>query len=91
MINQKTAKMIRKYAKLRGKNQIEINEKTLRLAWDHASPQKQAFYKKEMQEYFRAVDEGRIKPGESILLSALATNQKEDTTAEDERDTKTSL
>lgn len=71
MINAKSSKMIRKYARLRGKTDPRITEKILSDFFKRSSKEKQQFFRKEMQEYFDAIDSGRIKAGQSLLHAAL--------------------
>lgn len=71
-MNQKTEKMIRRYARLRGKNELAINAKLLKQIYIKAEPELQKLYKEEMQNYFDAIDQNRIKPGDSYLHSILS-------------------
>jgi len=87
-MNAKTVKMIRKYTKLRGKNDFRINIKTLSTVFRNASPSWQEVFKKEMKEYFEAVESGQIEPGQSILsVVASPDNINGDSSAQNERDT----
>jgi len=71
-MNQKLEKTIRKYARLRGKNEIAINPKLLRQVYIKATPEMQKVYREEMQDYFDAIDQKKIKPGDSYLHSILS-------------------
>ena len=71
-MNQKLEKTIRRYARLRGKNEIAINPKLLRRIYIKATPEMQKVYRQEMQDYFDAIDQKKIKPGDSYLHSILS-------------------
>lgn len=86
-MNDKTVKMIRKYARLRGKNEVALNEKLLKRVYENASLENQKLYRTEMEDYFKAIDQKLIKPGDSYLYSILQvieqeTNGKSKPTAE---------
>lgn len=69
-MNSKTAKMIRKYAKLRGEGN-PLDYDLLKDTYENASPEYQEQFKKEMQQYFKAIDAKTIDPGQSILHSMI--------------------
>lgn len=70
-MNAKTLKMIRRYAKLRGKKDPRLNADVLTSIYETASSESQKDFKAEMELYFRAIDEGRIEPGDSIIHISL--------------------
>jgi len=69
MLNSKVTKMIRKYAKLRGQNSVALNYKVLKKVYEKANPLKKRIFRKDMENYFGAVEKGLIKPGESYILA----------------------
>lgn len=70
MINQKLAKKIRRYVRLRGANDPRLNEKVFKKAYERSSPQLRQHHEKEMDDYFIAIEEKRVIPGNSILTAA---------------------
>lgn len=63
-MNQKTAKLLRKYRQYRGKGMLNI--RILKNTFEKADTQMQKEYIKEISGYIRAVDEGRINPGDLL-------------------------
>lgn len=61
-MNQKTAKLLRKYRKYRGKGMLNI--RILKNTFEKADSKMQKEYMSEINSYIRAVDEGRIHPGD---------------------------
>lgn len=57
--------MIRRYARLRGKHQLGVNEKTLRIAYQNANEKQRALYKKEMREYFDSLNTAQDEQGQN--------------------------
>jgi hypothetical protein len=64
--------MIRKYAKLRGHGIEGINEKTLTIVYERSSGVKQMYLKKEMNDYFDAIESGAVLPGQPIFQQLVA-------------------
>ena len=71
-MNIKTRHMIRKYAKLRGHGIEGINEKTLTIVYERSSGVKQMYLKKEMNDYFDAIESGAVLPGQPIFQQLVA-------------------
>lgn len=63
-MNQKTAKLLRKYSKYRGKGMLNI--RILKNTFENADTQMQKEYVSEINRYISAVDEGRINPGDLL-------------------------
>ena len=59
--------MIRKYARLRGKGEKAINADLLTKIYYKADDKKKELFKKEMTDYFNALDGGLIQQGQSLL------------------------
>lgn len=66
-MNAKTHKMIRKYARLRGKGEKAINPDLLTKIYYKSDDKKRELFKKEMIDYFNAIDAGLIQQGQSLL------------------------
>jgi len=66
-MDQKILKQIKKYARLRGKDQEGITAETLEKAFLQASPDQQFRYLQEMEDYFAAIASQKVIPGQSIL------------------------
>jgi hypothetical protein len=62
-----TKKNIKKYAKLRGHDNLGINPDTLWTAYVRASDEMKEKYDREMETYFDAIKDKSIKKGQSIL------------------------
>ena len=58
---------IKKYAELRGFNNIGITYETLLQAYNRVSDIEKLKYEKEMDQYLKAIEEGKIQKGQSIL------------------------
>jgi len=65
----KKLKEIKKYGRLRFANELRYNERTFVKIYMKASPEKQKLFDDEMQTYFKAIENGEIQPGDSILKS----------------------
>lgn len=64
-----------------------INFKTLKDIFKKADKKTRQVYKKEMQEYFEAIDTGLIKPGDPIQKALLISSLFDD---DDQPESKTS-
>jgi len=67
LMNAKTHKMIRKYARLRGRGEKAINADLLTKIYQKSDDKKRELFKKEMADYFSAIDAGQIQAGQSLL------------------------
>lgn len=76
-MNSKIAKKIRKYSKLRGIGDERMSPKVLKKIFEKSSPKDQQEYIEEMDKYIQAIESGKIKPGESLILSGLPRSKSE--------------
>jgi len=68
-ITKENLKKIRKYAKLRGIYEPALNYKTLKKIYMSADDHTKGIFDKEMNVYFKAIDDKKIEKGQSILHS----------------------
>jgi len=68
-ITKENLKKIRKYAKLRGIYEPALNYKTLKKIYVDADSHRRGIFDKEMNVYFKAIDDKKIEKGQSILHS----------------------
>ena len=66
-ITKENLKKIRKYAKLRGIYEPALNYKTLKKIYVGANDHMKGIFDKEMNVYFKAIDDKKIEKGQSIL------------------------
>jgi hypothetical protein len=83
-MNTKTIKRIRRYSRVRFENNPLLSADRLKRIYMRSSPEQQKKYMKEMKDYFQALEEGRIKPGQSIVEVPDEVESKDDTTNRDE-------
>jgi len=72
MIGNKVSKMIRKYAKLRGAGNPALSVSILRRVYERGSQLQRRIFRKDMENYFLAIEKGLIKKGESYVLAGFA-------------------
>jgi hypothetical protein len=83
-MNTKTVKKIQKYSRLRFEGNPLLSGDKLKRIYKKSSPEQQKKYMLEMNTYFQALEEGRIKPGQSIVEVPDEVESKDDTTNRDE-------
>lgn len=71
-MNTKVAKKINKYSELRGAGNPAFEPKLLKKVYDMATPERKKLYEKEMDEYFKAIEQKKIKVGQSILHKVIS-------------------
>ena len=70
-LNNKIRKKIRRFGKLRFAGDIRYREQVLFNIYEFADPEKKQQLEDEMTDYFHAIQEGKLKPGDSILKLAI--------------------
>lgn len=76
-MNDKVKEHIKRYAKLRGRNNEAINIESLTQAYLAGTPAQKKEYVREMESYFDAIREKRILAGQSILHTVYVEEEKE--------------
>lgn len=66
-ITKENLRRIRKYAKLRGGSEPALNYKTLKKIYVGSNDNKRKLYDKEMNQYFKAIEDKKVEKGQSIL------------------------
>lgn len=77
-MDKNTSKMIRRYSKLRGNGKVEFNYKHLKRVFEGSTEEEQKEYKKEMQNYFEAIEAGEVKLGEPYIYKDINRIANED-------------
>lgn len=75
-MNQKKLKKIRRFGKLRFSGNPQYQERVLISIYEKADDEKRELLDAEMDQYFEAIENSKIKEGDSILKSVLADNIK---------------
>lgn len=70
-INTKKLKRIRRFGRLRFAGDIRYQEKVLLDIYEKADPYTRTQLDDEMEMYFEAINNGKLKPGDSILKLAV--------------------
>ena len=72
-IENKTKELIKKYAEYRGATDERLSFELLLDVYKLATNTERASYKREMNTYIKAVDEGKIKKGTPIVMLELSS------------------
>jgi len=72
-IENKTKELIQKYAEYRGKLDERLSFELLLDVYKNASQNERAVFRREMQNYIKLVDEGKLEKGLPVVVSELSS------------------